>query len=82
MAEPKFKRGDQVTIKAPHLAGVAAEVLGPNDFESEGSYILRVTDSNHPSGHSAEGSLVMFPQEQLEPRTPAAQENKPAEIEL
>lgn len=65
MAEKKeFKRGDLVTITAPHISGVAAEIL----WEMvDGKFVCRITSSEHPSGHSQEGTIVVFPPDQLEP---------------
>jgi hypothetical protein len=66
MAEVKkdFKRGDLVTITAPHISGVVAEVL----WEMvDGKFVCRIAGSAHPSGHSQEGTMVVFPPDQLEP---------------
>jgi hypothetical protein len=65
MAKTKdFKPGDQVKLLAPHVSGIAAEVVIVNP---EGTGVIsRITSSEHPSGHSQEGTLVMFPPDQYE----------------
>lgn len=76
MAEKKeFKPGDQVKLLAPHVNGIAAEVVLD---EHEGQHVCRITSSEHPSGHSQEGTLVMFPAEQLE----LAEVVQPKEVKL
>lgn len=63
MAEKKeFNPGDQVKLLAPHVSGIAAEVVQVHD----GIHILRITSSEHPSGHSQEGTVVIFSPDQLE----------------
>lgn len=70
MAEKLFKRGDQVTIRAPHLDGVQAEVL----YDMiDARWVVRLSDANHPSGHSNEGALYAFAADQLEAIAPAAE---------
>lgn len=64
----EFKRGDLVTIKAPHLAGVEAEVLW--DMIDD-RLVCAITGDHHPSGHSQQGGVVIMAADQLEPRTPA-----------
>jgi hypothetical protein len=63
MAEKKeFKRGDKVIITAPQFDGVPAEVL----YDMiDGRLVCVVAGSHHPSGHSQEGSLVLFTADQL-----------------
>jgi len=66
MAEKKeFKTGDKVKLLAPHVAGIAAEVV--ISHPEDGQFVCRIISSEHPSGHSQEGTLVMFPADQLEP---------------
>lgn len=74
MAEVKeFKRGDQVTITAPHLSGVAAEIL----YDMiDGRFVCRISSSGHPSGHSQEGALVLFGPDDLQAKP------KVTEVEL
>jgi hypothetical protein len=60
----EFKSGDQVKLLAPHVSGIAAEVV--NTGAPNGDLICKITSSEHPSGHSQEGTLVMFPADQLE----------------
>jgi hypothetical protein len=82
--------GDQVKLLAPHVSGITAvvvlaledsivignesAVMKPNT----GGYVCRITSSQHPSGHSQEGTLVMFSRAQLqgpeETETEAAQQ--------
>jgi hypothetical protein len=64
MAEKKqFSRGDLVSITAPHISGVTAEIL----WEMvDGKFVCRIASSDHPSGHSQEGTIVVFPPDQLE----------------
>ena len=65
MAEKKdFKPGDQVKLLAPHVSGIAAEVVNTN--EPNGRIVCVITSSEHPSGHSQQGTLVMFGADQLE----------------
>lgn len=65
MAEKKeFTHGDQVKLLAPHLLGIAAEVC--DRLPNSNNYVCRITSSEHPSGHSQEGTLVMFAADQLE----------------
>jgi len=59
-----FKRGDLAKITAPQLSGVEAEIL----WEMvDGKFVCRISGSHHPSGHSQEGTMVVFPPDQLEP---------------
>jgi hypothetical protein len=65
----EFKRGDEVLIRAAHLDGVEAEVL----YDMiDGLWLVRVTGSHHPSGHSAEGAIYAFPTHDLEAVNPGA----------
>jgi hypothetical protein len=73
--EKLFKRGDQVTITAPHLAGRNAEIL--YDMIDD-RWVVRLSDANHPSGHSNEGALYAFPADQLEAVEPAPEVKPPA----
>jgi len=76
MVEKKeYKPGDQVKLLAPHVIGIAAVVV---IVSPEKEYVCRIISSEHPSGHSQEGTLVMFPAEQLELVTSSI----PKEIEL
>lgn len=86
MAAKEFKRGDEVTIRAPHLDGVKAEVL--YDMIDD-NWVVRLNDTYHPSGHSNEGALYAFPADQLEAvapeqevKTPAPADNSVLEVEL
>lgn len=86
MAEKKevteLKRGDTVKLLAPHVSGILADVL---DTNIDGC-LLRIASSDHPSGHSQEGSVVIFQADQLElvPFTKElpAGEQKPKEVSL
>jgi hypothetical protein len=70
----EFKRGDEVLIRAAHLDGVEAEVL----YDMiDGLWLVRVTGSHHPSGHSAEGAIYAFPTHDLEAVNPGAAGFKP-----
>jgi hypothetical protein len=62
MAGKDIKRGDSVVITAEHLKGIPAVVV----FSEGDQFVCRITGSQHPSGHSQEGTLVMFPADQLQ----------------
>lgn len=70
--------GDRVIIRAAHLNGVAAVVLDDHFFQSQKQYVCRITSSEHPSGHSQYGTLVMFGADELEAVETPKQEDGPA----
>jgi hypothetical protein len=63
MGEKHFKPGDQVKLLALHVIGITAEVVA---IDPNGPFVCKITSSEHPSGHSQKGTLVMFPADQLE----------------
>lgn len=73
-AKKDFKPGDQVTINAGHLAGVAAEVILKSP---EGANVVRITDTN-----SFENMLAMLTDDQLDPREVKKADGQKPEIEL
>lgn len=77
MAEIKdFKSGDEVIIRAANLNGVRAEVVFVTN--TNGLIACRIISSDHPSGHSQLGTVVMFTANDLE----AADTPKVPEVSL
>jgi hypothetical protein len=79
MAEKKeFKPGDPVKLLAGHVAAIAAVVVMVMGRSPDAEIVCRISSSEHPSGHSQLGTLVMFPVDQLE----AQEQNAKKQIEL